>query len=82
MTDLSRWIRVGPNADKLNYVFVTVDPQRDTPKVMHAYVSSFDKHIHGFTGTPEQIAKIAKEYGGWSLHQTTERHFLDQRQTL
>ncbi len=64
LTDLSRWIKeLGPNADKLNYVFVTVDPQRDTPKVMHAYVSSFDKYIHGFTGTPEQIAKIAKEYG-------------------
>ena len=63
LTDLSRWIKeLGPNADKLNYVFVTVDPQRDTPKVMHAYVSSFDKHIRGFTGTPEQIAKIANEY--------------------
>ena len=43
-------------------MFVTVDPQRDAPKVMHAYVSSFDKHIRGFTGTPEQIAKIANEY--------------------
>ena len=63
LTDLSRWIKgLGPNADKLNYVFVTVDPQRDTPKVMRAYVSSFDKHIRGFTGTPEQIAKIASEY--------------------
>ena len=63
LTDLSRWIKeLGPNADKLNYVFVTVDPQRDTPKVMRAYVSSFDKHIRGFTGTPEQIAKIANEY--------------------
>ena len=63
LTDLSRWIQqLGPNADKLNYVFVTVDPQRDTPEVMHAYVSAFDKHIRGFTGTAEQIAKIAEEY--------------------
>ncbi len=61
--DLSRWIKaLGPDADKLNYVFVTVDPERDTPKVMHAYVDSFDKHIRGFTGTPAQIAKIATEY--------------------
>jgi protein SCO1 len=61
--DLTRWIKaLGPDADKLNYVFVTVDPERDTPKVMHAYVNSFDKHIRGFTGTPAQIAKIAKEY--------------------
>jgi protein SCO1 len=61
--DLTRWIKkLGPDADKLNYVFVTVDPERDTPKLMRAYLSSFDKHIRGFTGTPAQIAKIAGEY--------------------
>jgi protein SCO1 len=61
--DLTRWIKkLGPDADKLNYVFVTVDPERDTPKLMHAYLASFDKRIHGFTGTPAQIAKIAGEY--------------------
>lgn len=61
--DLTRWIKaLGPDADKLNYVFVTVDPQRDTPKLMHEYLASFDKRIRGFTGTPAQIAKIAKEY--------------------
>jgi protein SCO1 len=63
LLDLSRWIgKLGPDADKLNYVFVTVDPQRDTPKLLHEYLSSFDKRIRGFTGTPEQIAKIASEY--------------------
>ncbi len=63
LTDLTHWIQMlGPDADKLNYVFITVDPARDTPKVMHEYVSSFDKRIRGFTGTPEEIAKIAKEY--------------------
>lgn len=61
--DLSRWIqKLGPNADKLNYVFVTVDPERDTVKSMHAYLSSFDKHIRGYTGTPAQIEQIAKAY--------------------
>jgi protein SCO1/2 len=63
LLDLSRWIKqLGPDADKLNYVFVTVDPERDTPELMHTYLSSFDKHIRGFTGTPDQIARIAKEY--------------------
>jgi protein SCO1/2 len=63
LLDLSRWIeKLGPDADRLNYVFVTVDPERDTPKLMHTYVSAFDKHIRGFTGAPEQIAKIAREY--------------------
>jgi protein SCO1 len=63
LVELSRWIKqLGPDADKLNYVFVTVDPERDTPKLLHGYLSSFDTHIRGFTGTPEQIAKIAKQY--------------------
>ena len=63
LVDLSRWIKqLGPQADKLNYVFVTLDPERDTPKVLHEYLSSFDSHIRGLTGTPQQIAEIAKEY--------------------
>ena len=53
---------LGPDADKLNYVFVTVDPERDTPKVMHDYVSAFYPRIRGFTGTPDQIAKVTSEY--------------------
>jgi protein SCO1 len=60
---LSRWIKkLGPDADRLNYVFVTVDPERDTVQSMHAYLSSFDKHIRGYTGTLAEIAQIAKEY--------------------
>ena len=63
LLDLSRWIKdLGPDADKLNYVFVTVDPERDTVQLMHTYLSSFDRHIHGYTGTAEEIAKIAKKY--------------------
>ena len=63
LLDLSRWIKaLGTDAAKLNYVFVTVDPERDTSQLMHVYLSSFDKRIRGFTGTPEQIAKIARQY--------------------
>lgn len=63
LSDLSRWIKqLGPDADKLNYVFVTVDPERDTPQHLHDYLSSFDRHMRGFTGTPAQIDKIATEY--------------------
>ena len=64
LTDLVQWMQmIGRDADRLNYVFVTVDPERDTPKVMHDYVSAFDPRIRGLTGTSEQIAKVAKEYG-------------------
>ncbi len=63
LLDLSRWIKkLGPDADKLNYVFVTVDPERDTVQSLHTYLSSFDKRIRGYTGTPAEIAQIAKEY--------------------
>ena len=41
LTDLVQWMQmIGRDADRLNYVFVTVDPERDTPKVMHDYVSA------------------------------------------
>jgi protein SCO1 len=63
LLDLSNWIqKLGSDADKLNYAFVTVDPERDTVQSMHAYLSSFDKRIRGYTGTPTEIAQIAKEY--------------------
>jgi len=92
--DLTRRIqKLGPDADKLNYVFVTVDPQRDTSKVMHDYVSSFDKHIRGFTGTPEQIAQIAHEYrvyykriqsdnGGYVMDHSTLIYLMGTRDTF
>ena len=54
--------RFGAEADRLNYVFITVDPQRDTVKLMHDYVSSFDPRLRGFTGTPEQVAAAAKAF--------------------
>jgi protein SCO1/2 len=63
LADLTRWIgQLGPAANKMNFVFATVDPARDTVKVMHEYLGSFDPHIRGFTGTDAQVAKMAKAY--------------------
>jgi protein SCO1/2 len=58
MTDL------GPKANDVRVVFVSVDPDRDSPKALKTYLSSkvFPKNIIGLTGTPAQIAKVAKEY--------------------
>jgi len=63
LADLSQVLdRLGPDADKLNVVFVTVDPERDTPEVLREYVASFDPRIVGLTGSPEEIAATAKEH--------------------
>jgi len=45
-------------------VFVSVDPGRDTPKVMANYLSntSFPRHVVGLTGTPDQVAQAARAY--------------------
>lgn len=43
-------------------IFVSVDPERDTPKVMKKYAEFFHPKILGVTGAPEQIAKVAKQY--------------------
>lgn len=53
---------LGPDADKLNVVFVSVDPERDTPAKMKQYLSNFDRRIQGFTGTPQTVAAAAKAY--------------------
>ena len=54
--------RLGPDGDRLNVVFVTVDPERDTPDAMRAYLGSFDPRIRGFVGTPAQLAAMAAAY--------------------
>lgn len=54
--------QLGPLADKVQPLFITVDPERDTPQVMANYVKLFDPRIIGLRGTPEQTAAAAKEY--------------------
>ncbi len=47
---------------KVAVLFITIDPERDTPAVMQDYVTAFNAPITGLSGTPEQIAAVAKEY--------------------
>jgi protein SCO1 len=55
--------KLGPDANKVRILFVTVDPARDTPKALHDYVGAFDaQHAHGLTGTDAQIEQLAREY--------------------
>lgn len=53
---------MGPNGAKVQPIFITVDPERDTAKQLAAYVPLFDKRLVGLTGSPEQIAAVAKAY--------------------
>src|SRR3954469_2272165 len=43
---------LGPDADRARALFITVDPERDTPAAMKDYLSSFDPHLTGLTGDP------------------------------
>jgi cytochrome oxidase Cu insertion factor (SCO1/SenC/PrrC family) len=49
-------------ADRVVPILITVDPERDTPQVLKDYVSNFHPQMVGLTGTPEQIAQVAKAY--------------------
>lgn len=57
---------LGPDADKAQAYFVTVDPERDTPEVLKSYLASFAPQVHGLTGTPEAVDAIKKEYRVYS----------------
>ncbi len=54
--------QLGADAKKVQTVFITIDPARDTPAKLKNYVEGFHPGIVGLTGTPEQIANVAKAY--------------------
>ena len=54
--------KLGPEADKIQPVFVTIDPERDTPDVMASYIGHFHPRLIGLTGSADDIAKAAKAY--------------------
>lgn len=91
LTELTAAMKeLGPDADRLNVVFVSVDPQRDRPEQMRAYLSNFDPRIQGFTGTVETTAAIAKAYriyyrkipmpeGGYTVDHSSAIYLFDRR---
>ena len=61
--ELSEVLRaMGKDADKVNAVFISVDPERDTPATMKDYLSSFDPHLEGLSGDPAETAKVITSY--------------------
>ena len=58
--------RLGKKRDRVGIVFITVDPERDTPEILKSYVASFDAPVAALSGTPEQVAGAARAYRVYS----------------
>ena len=54
--------KLGPDAKRVAALFITVDPERDTPQELKDYLSSFNPQVRGLTGDPAAIAQVAKSY--------------------
>jgi protein SCO1/2 len=54
--------QLGPDADRVQVLFVTLDPERDTPALLKRYVPAFDPRFIGLSGDVEATAKVAKEF--------------------
>jgi protein SCO1/2 len=54
--------KLGPDGDRLQVLFVTIDPERDTPDLLAKYVPAFDPSFLGLYGDPDATAKAAKEF--------------------
>ena len=57
--------KLGAGGDNVRALFITVDPERDTPGALKEYLSNFDSRIIGLTGDAEQIAAAVKAYRGY-----------------
>ncbi len=83
---------LGPEADRVGALFVTVDPQRDTPQAMKDLLSAFDPHIRGLTGSVAAVDAVLKAYhvyhrkvpftGGYAVNHTTTVFLVDKNGRL
>lgn len=71
--ELDGWLKtLGDNGKNIRAYFVSIDPERDTPEVMNAYVGNVSDRITGITGDPEKIRAMAKSFGIYSKKVETE----------
>jgi len=84
---------LGPDAKRVQVLFVTVDPERDTPQVLKQYVPSFNATFLGLTGDADAIARTAKEFkvfyqkqplpdGGYSVDHSAGTYIFDPQGRL
>ena len=69
--------KLGDQADQLQVIYVTVDPETDSPERMRKFLGSFDPTFIGGTGTPEQLAAVRQVYGI-----TAEKKMVGDRATF
>jgi protein SCO1/2 len=63
LSDISLWLEeLGAEADRLIVALISVDPARDTPDALAAYVGNFDPRILGLTGSADEVARAASEF--------------------
>jgi protein SCO1/2 len=67
--------RFGPDADRISVLFVSLDPERDTPDVLLSYMASFDPRIVARTGAAATIAAVARAYGAHYRKVTTDQGY-------
>jgi protein SCO1 len=88
--DMSQLMKeLGPDADRTGALFITVDPERDTPPVMKDYLSNFDPHVRGLTGDRASIdaairayrvyaKKVPLENGDYTMDHTALVYLMDK----
>ncbi|KAF0227395.1 MAG: electron transport protein [Beijerinckiaceae bacterium] len=85
----TRFQKLGADADRLQVLFITADPERDTPEQMALYLQSFDPRIIGLSGTREQVdaailaykafaKKSPTEDGGYTMDHTASVFLMDR----
>jgi len=63
MADMAKLVRkLGPQGSQVQVLFLTLDPDRDTPEVLAKYLASFDRRFLGLRGTPIEIAQTARDF--------------------
>ncbi len=89
LSDISLWLEeLGPAADRLNVVFITVDPERDTGPVLSDYLASFDPRITGITGPVAEVEravagfrarfeKVPRDGGDYTMNHTAGVFLFD-----
>jgi protein SCO1/2 len=63
--------QLGDQADQVRFVFITVDPERDTPNILSKHLANFDESFIGLTGSREELEPVWKTFGVYQEKQDT-----------